>query len=650
MSSSSSLEAGPVEDVVQALMEYLVDPLLPLKSSGLQVPSLDKQQVVAKQVYAVVLLYNYYQRKLHREVEFLGFESFCKLAVTLRPALMGHMKLMLQSDYSELNDIDTQLSVAEKAIMNACDISLVLDASKDTPRTKGWSVSKVAVLLVDSNKNNCLLQFSSVTHGGKQVNKRKRDSRKQSGDETHAEDSGFLQIALSAVKNVTGIPWGDISVLESHVVYSLSKERTTTQFYIMQCTNLINDDIQVPIKDVIESLQGPLVRKSSCSWTVTSVVEYFHMLPYAGILTDWFSRKEFSNSFQDLRVGLENVDIKSSPRIAEELFKDKDDSNENSNAADSVGNETRRTNTESMMPEDVNKFGVNVSLDSHTGLLSMGIDDSSITCDKTKKHSKNARNIVKVYHHQKRMSSADTNTEDKKRGVKVEMADSMRKPCVTEFKDENMDTIISSVQDEFPVGDTKLFSFQLSTKCLEKLQSTLASKGNALTQAALRVLLRKKYKLSRQLRNLEDEIAACDKNIQTILEGDEDDFILKIQAIIDGCNDVCLKNETGTQQRTCQHSEDQFLDHYRRKKLSEAVLTLRNSCQELDDICYENNWILPTYHIAAADGGYQADVIVKGMDFECSGASDLQSSPRLARNSAAAQLIVKLRGMAAENK
>ncbi|XAR48726.1 hypothetical protein NMG60_11031636 [Bertholletia excelsa] len=311
MSSSSSLEAGPVEDVVQALMEYLVDPLLPLKSSGLQVPSVDKQQVVAKQVYAVVLLYNYYQRKLHREVEFLGFESFCKLAVTLRPALMGHMKLMLQSDYSELNDIDTQLSVAEKAIMNACDISLVLDASKDTPRTKGWSVSKVAVLLVDSNKNNCLLQFSSVTHGvwsviekdldipsvssegfveGKQVHKRKRDSRKQSGDETHAEDSGFLQIALSAVKNVTGIPWGDISVLESHVVYSLSKERTTTQFYIMQCTNLINDDIQVPIKDVIESLQGPLVRKSSCSWTVTSVVEYFHMLPYAGILTDWFSR------------------------------------------------------------------------------------------------------------------------------------------------------------------------------------------------------------------------------------------------------------------------------------------------------------------------------------------------------------------------
>lgn len=50
MESSSSSEVGPVEDVVQALLEYLVAPLLPLKSSGHQVPSLAQQQSVAKQV------------------------------------------------------------------------------------------------------------------------------------------------------------------------------------------------------------------------------------------------------------------------------------------------------------------------------------------------------------------------------------------------------------------------------------------------------------------------------------------------------------------------------------------------------------------------------------------------------------------------
>ncbi|CAK9161128.1 unnamed protein product [Ilex paraguariensis] len=50
MSSSSSV-VGPAEDVVQALMEYLVDPMLPLKASTREAPSLYQQQLVAKQVF-----------------------------------------------------------------------------------------------------------------------------------------------------------------------------------------------------------------------------------------------------------------------------------------------------------------------------------------------------------------------------------------------------------------------------------------------------------------------------------------------------------------------------------------------------------------------------------------------------------------------
>ncbi|GFZ10799.1 hypothetical protein Acr_22g0001970 [Actinidia rufa] len=49
-SSSSTSEVGAAEDVIQALLDYLVDPLLPLKSSGREVPSLAQQQSVAKQV------------------------------------------------------------------------------------------------------------------------------------------------------------------------------------------------------------------------------------------------------------------------------------------------------------------------------------------------------------------------------------------------------------------------------------------------------------------------------------------------------------------------------------------------------------------------------------------------------------------------
>lgn len=53
---------------------------------------------------------------------------------------------------------------------------------------------------------------------------------------------------------VTGINESDLVVLESHVVYSLSKEKTSVYFYIMQCSKSISNDLQVPIKDVIERL------------------------------------------------------------------------------------------------------------------------------------------------------------------------------------------------------------------------------------------------------------------------------------------------------------------------------------------------------------------------------------------------------------
>lgn len=51
----------------------------------------------------------------------------------------------------------------------------------------------------------------------------------------------------------TGIHQSDLLVLESHAVYSLSKEKTSARFYIMRCTQSVNEDvIQVPVKDVIE--------------------------------------------------------------------------------------------------------------------------------------------------------------------------------------------------------------------------------------------------------------------------------------------------------------------------------------------------------------------------------------------------------------
>ena len=43
-------DLGSAEDAVRALLEYLVDPLLPSKSSTRRTPSLSQQESVAKQV------------------------------------------------------------------------------------------------------------------------------------------------------------------------------------------------------------------------------------------------------------------------------------------------------------------------------------------------------------------------------------------------------------------------------------------------------------------------------------------------------------------------------------------------------------------------------------------------------------------------
>ncbi|CAK9161131.1 unnamed protein product [Ilex paraguariensis] len=123
--------------------------------------------------------------------------------------------------------------------------------------------------------------------------------------------------------------------------------------------------------------------------------------------------------------------------------------------------------------------------------------------------------------------------------------------------------------------------------------------------------------------------------------GGEEDWALKIDAIMDCCNDVCLAGKTQIQGLSpCMKG----------KRLSEATLTLRTPCQELDDICYENNWSLPTYHVSPSDGGFLADVTIKGVDFECSAGSSLLSNPREARESAATQMIAKLQSMAGQTQ
>lgn len=542
------------EEAVQALLECMVEPLLGHSScKSKKVPTLDQQKSMAKQVGAVVLLYNYYYRKQHQDqkIEFLNFASFCQLAVVLKPTLMTYVKLMHRSDYTDVDNLESQLSLTEKEIMRACDISSTLDAAEVVPLSQKWPTSKVAVFLVDSRRENCLLMHSSMTcavwsiiekhldvsssylFDSKCISKKKKANMFSTGLQ-YADESSLQDLALSAATEATGINRSDLVVLESHLVYSLDKEKASARLYLVQSTKLVNEGFTIPIRDIIESLQGPLIKKKSCEWSVAPAVEYFHLLPYREILLNWHSRERLSSGLQDLHVEV----------VAAHAY------------------------------------------DVHVGGSS---------------------------------SEKEVNQEN--------VAPPMIKSCITDYDDEK---IVEAKRRRVMQGVSAVGLSQLGSQQSEDGVTTLASKEYAISQSALTVLRWKREKLHYQLRILEDEIALCNKTIQTELNGGEN------EALIDGCNDMCIEDEDSTNQLV----EDSCTIQYSNgKRLSEAILTLQNQCQQLDQLCCRNNWVLPTYQVFPLEGGFLAKVIVKAADSKVISKSKICESPRKARESAAAHMI-----------
>ncbi|KAL8210202.1 hypothetical protein R6Q57_006934 [Mikania cordata] len=183
------VEVGPTtEETVDALLEYFVGPLVPLKHFEIasETPSEIQQESVAKQVHAAAVLYNYFHLNHHKESQFLKF---------------GHLN-------PNLDDPENQLSLTEKANMDAC------------------TMSKKAMINHDEER-----------------------------------EGGLQKLAFLAVEEATGNVNGELKVLESHVVYSLSQANTATLFYIVQSTCSIGKDDLVPIQDAI------------CRWILPLVIE-----------------------------------------------------------------------------------------------------------------------------------------------------------------------------------------------------------------------------------------------------------------------------------------------------------------------------------------------------------------------------------------
>lgn len=150
-------------------------------------------QMVLIQVRAVVVLYNYYHRREHPHLECLSFETFRSLTTDVKPALLPHFK--------ESGD---GVVLLEKVIVDACSLSISLDASSDFSTLEKWPIKKVSVLLVDSKKTCCYLQHSSITQGGWSLLEKTIEREKAAAAEGQSEEAIFQKVAFAAVKEATG--------------------------------------------------------------------------------------------------------------------------------------------------------------------------------------------------------------------------------------------------------------------------------------------------------------------------------------------------------------------------------------------------------------------------------------------------------------
>ncbi|KAL5990946.1 hypothetical protein ACLOJK_011852 [Asimina triloba] len=594
-------------------------------------------------MHAVVLLYNYYHRKQCPELEFLGFEPFCKVAVNARSGLLMHMKFMQRCN-DKSGNLDKQFSVTEEMVMEACDIAKALDASKEAPDIGGWPISKVAVLVVDSMKKNCLLQFSSIVHGVWSLVEKNLDvpissvklhSQKSSGNESLNGQLVLDKFAFSAVKEETGIAQKDLTILEQHHAYSLSKGKGATRFYLMQCNKPINDTVvQVPIKDAISSYKNNTLDTAADS---------------SQLVLDCSS-----NGGDDWTLKAGNLG-----NVEDDSASDRSDQCEQT--MDASENVADRINKAVNKEENGGHGGV--GLGSVSRIQPMA-DKCSISCPAKRPSDDTTmamKNIQETQTDKRKKpliqngSKATGASFKEKGGVVV----SSCKPCAVErgIKVKNRDDAYcngSSIHNGAIVVAQPLHDSDPNSQHLDKVKVVLASKGNQLLQTALRVLQKKQDDLSHRHRQLAEEIAQCEKNIQAISRGGEDCLALEIESIIEACNAAI-----------CQDGPGRGSHDVKRKRLAEAKLILRTPCQasthhlkkmfsialqELDEICSVNNWILPRYSVSPSIGGFVASVIVQGMDFEFSGSGEERANPREAREAAATAMVSKLRHLASQLK
>jgi hypothetical protein len=167
--------------------------------------------------------------------------------------------------------------------------------------------------------------------------------------------------------------------------------------------------------------------------------------------------------------------------------------------------------------------------------------------------------------------------------------------------------------------------------------------------ASFKSYLKKRDDLHRKQRMIEDETVQFDMDIQSVFAGGEwtpeaMSLLEKYGILVDSLDMVEVNGSS--------YSGDGYETlTIERKKLTVERL-LRNKCQELDEVCRENNWILPRYKVmpSLTDGMYVANVDIACLEFSQMTFGDPKTNPRDARESAAANLLAELLKKADANR
>ncbi|XP_044950205.1 uncharacterized protein LOC123399887 [Hordeum vulgare subsp. vulgare] len=645
-------EAVPMEDAVKMLVEHLVKPALPRgavygAAQGERYMTPDKQRAVAQQIHTAIILYNYYHRKMSPQLAFADAKRFFKCAsLSVGEDLLAYLSMVHERENN--SGKHAKLSITDKAALQACEIAEELDASKHSPDLTTWQISKVAVLLLDPTRKKCLVDYSADTKGIWSIIEKELDApagnshstNQPAGQESTAKGNVgashtpimLQRQAYSEVERRTGMKASNFRLVDETLAYSLSKERAATKVFIVEYGQTMKGNLEeMSLEELITSMTGPLFVNDPFPKT-TSVVEYYHILPYKEILSQLLHRKWSSGSSpneQSRRHGKGSFHS-----VIDENVEEQDE-----NSTSKLQKRITKVSTPKQSKQAIGASKHKKSSKRKSEASMAAADacaespDSEIPTIKHVIEVETSKPMTKSRKTEAAATAASGETKILQAGVQVE-----KNKTQEQSKCDNMP------QDVFPTEAPH--ADVVKNRILECENMDLSGKPGGTTEYndddqiedSLRSIQKIRDEILRKESILQERSAQCDMDIQTLLS--EGKMTPKAVPIISKYKETC-SDMTEVANSSCSGDGGQSIT--KRKRLREALLR-HNSYEDLYEICRGAHWIFPRYTVvpSVSDGMYHASVRLRCPDFEMSITGGLRPTPHEAKCSAAANMILEL--------